>query len=514
MTAQSNDSGYTFTLKSFSMREVYGARNQVRPVFETHVSGNTINDISEICNNTEGLRDAIGISASEMAEIIRPAIAELEPTALGYAGTMAAPRDIPGGWDAERVTFILSATVANLIGMKIEVVIAGYTDKLPSKNGSEFDWKDVTFHINSITKLRPMFMKTPDGDRVVCEVTDASHVLRDAFYTGLHTGIKEYRIRPADVFATMVIPVILEENPNVIDARTVLTDKPVLSSRTNEIPAAFLSRMLANYKASMYVMDRPESTERDVLMEARQYSMEVATSNDHFLRAIAGDGALSTFTMANLQSIFPEIVGKSFYIGFNDRPTGAVLSTKHLPEHLRKELAILEPGTLQDKAAIIIGHGVTVLMANLGFSRVTLSASNDTPDGKLEVQVCRADSILNGSGYDPVGFAVFKSRFASEVLGQLNQHSESAFSILTQLSYGSSVGFTIEVDADLYGETEVRLLQDDGRWHNRTITSYADALLSPLTMPSKEIAQSNHHPHLALVNGIATMLEAVVSPSS
>jgi hypothetical protein len=512
MTDQSSDSGYKFTIKSFSMREVYGARDQVRPVFETHASGNTIKAISEICNNTEGLRNAS--SASDMAEIIRPAIAKLEPAALDYAGTMAEPRAIPGGWDAERVTFTLSAIVANPPGMMIEVVIAGYTDKLPSKNGSEFDWKDVTFHINSITKLRSMTMLTSDGDKVVRDVIDASHVLRDAFYTGLHTGIKEYRIRPADVFATMVIPVILEENPNVIDARTVLTDKPVLSSRTNEIPAAFLSRMLANYKASMYVMDRPESTERDVLMEARQYSMEAATSNDRFLRAIAGDGALSTFTMANLQSVYPEIAGKCFYIGFNDRPTGAVLSTKHLPEHLKKELAMLQPGTLQDKAAIIVGHGVTALMASLGFSRVIFSASNDTPDGKLEVQVSHADSILDGSRSNPDGFAVFKSWLVSEVLSQLNQRSESAFSILTQLSYDSSVGFTIEVDANLYGETEVRLLQDDGRWYSRTIASYADALLSPMVMPAIDGVKPADQPHLVMARDIGTMLEAVVSPLS
>jgi hypothetical protein len=467
-------------LMSAVFLEVPGEPNQQRPQFATAVSPETVGAVQQV------LREATVYNRISDYRIKPAAFAKVDSTILTYAADMAEPREIPGGWENRRVTFILKVSSMTAIGAEVESIVGGYTDGVPKKDGDKLDWDGVTFYVNSINSHRKTWMQTSLGKSALLEVVSSQQVLLEPVWNGLGDPKHEYRTRPSDLFATATRLNLAETlNSELTDVRTLNTASAAMTDRTDVIPAVYLSRVFAAYTqaqdVTMFGMQ-----DGDLLHNARAAVMDSLPRQNPFLAAMSdakGFATYGVFDMKELKIAFPSINEDAMYY---------VLGTSAVKEDTKR--SCLPPPKLSyaNVAMQTIGHATNALMGTMGLSSICFHATNRTENAKPVIAIIDAKSSL-AEGVDlTLVLDTFKLRFEQEVLNQV--------------TYNNLMDFTLEVTGELYGITQVDWNGNSEGWHRITIASYADALLSPMVFAGVE--KGADQPQLGMANDIMTLLES------
>jgi hypothetical protein len=476
-------------ITDFQMREVFGQHGQVRAQFQMNVR-------SEMLKNVATIFDGI----ADRSRVVNSDVARMMGSDFQYGAPVPAG-EIPGGWEAERVAFILTAEITMIAGIVIETVVGGYTDKLPQKTEAGMNWDDVTFYVNSISEFRQTTVQTPEGIREIKHLHAVDHVLADL--TPDYQGAPAYspraaKVRPCDTFNTIDLAYLLStmDQDQMIDTRTLFTHMPTLSAREHVIPSVWLCTILRAYFQSSATAGIGQEDGSSLRSQARSYTLDRPSTQVPFLRVLSqvtGNPFSVSFQLNDIKQIDGNFRSRSTYLLNNDRPTGGVLSRKHLPDDMQENYQ--HGGEAIERASVLVGMAANALAAKMGLRKIGFHVDNRWA-GVEQVVVHHVSS--HGPHDNTEIIEQFRLRFATEVMPTVDM--------------GGLWECRFRVRVDLYEETEVEWeLTEQKTFHLCRIASFADALLSPMVMPATKGPQ-RAEAHVRLAADVDDIINSIDIP--
>lgn len=477
-------------ITGFHMREVFGQHGQVRAQFQMNVRSEMLNNVATIF---DGIADRALVTNADVARMLS--------TDFQYGAPVPAG-EIPGGWEAERVVFMLTAEVTMPLGFVIETIVGGYTDRLPEKTEAGMNWDAVTFYVNSISEFRRLVEHTPEGTREIKHLHATDHVLADLVPLS-GPSVYEQRaakVRPCDIFNTIDLAYILSaaDHGQLLDTRTLLTHLPTLSAREQAIPSVWLGTILRAYFQASATASTNQEEYSMLRSHARSYSMDRSPVQVPFLRVLSqvtGDPFSMSFRLNDIKQIDGNFRSQSTYLLNSDRPSGGVLARKHLPADMQENYQ--HGGEAIERASVLVGMAANALAAKLGLRKIGFHVDNRWA-GVEQVVVHHVSS--HGPHDNAEITEQFRLRFATEVMPTVDM--------------GGLWECRFRVRVDLYEETEVEWeLTEQKTFHLCRIASFADALLSPMVMPMIKDRPQNAQAHVRLAGDVDDIISSINVPS-
>lgn len=363
---------------------------------------------------------------------------------------------IPHGWSERRARFVMELVHTRpASGTRIVEVITGWTDHL-GVSGQLVD-PQLQFYVNSTTRTRTTQIMTPSGWQNSVAVVENSHVLADNTWNGIATGEKEHRMRPEDVYATMHR--MTAEIGDAMDMRSVVTSQAIKSRRGNSLPAGYMSSILDMHRQAAQGGSAVAMGTQDVLTRARGIALEEQISADPFMFAVGqlrGAPANNMFTFQELCRLDPNTDNVTLiqYLG----------QTHQHEVHTRGNAQHWQGSDRDTLVATMLSQSVPALMMDVALTRLYFRTSNLSFGARVATQV------LDVQGFSDMDLTPNIQRFVNDL--------EST--VLPHISHNNEVGFAIEMNVDLVGETVI-VLQLDADPAVRYVTpSFADAMMVPV----------------------------------
>ena len=331
----------------------------------------------------------------------------------------------------------------------------------------------MVFYINGVMKMRSSLYQTPTGNRTVVNVAEAQQLLyREPDSGGMHAPVKQFSLRPADLFAKMDCTNIQEEigSGRFMDTRNLVTERPMLSRRSNAVPTQFLSNVFENYRKAQALGDFGQSEDM-VLSDARGNIQEPSAQNNYFINAIAqrrGETmTTSWFTWDELCGLDPNVQ--------NDRVTQVIImgSPRQVVNTDYNNAGQSRPwgdsSTRHPQVASSLSQSIPSIMMELGLSEIAFHATNRTVDGQPAILVSNYNSFAGLAGMQldmTQQIELFRARLWDR--------------ILRGVSFNGQVDFAISGTMHLLGESILEIQLLDNEVYRFAVPSFQDALLSPL----------------------------------
>jgi hypothetical protein len=399
-------------------------------------------------------------------------------------------------------------------------IVTGYTSHVGAKPqgftnmseaGSVLVAPDLQFYVNSTIKMQTRNEYGPTGPVSHTGVAVNSHVLADSNVSSIFNPHQDQRMRPTDIFSVMsrshlhrAAPEQPGAGPSIIDSRTTQNKMAALSRRSNVIPSNYVARVMENYNNANVASLDPTNNHSDFFVKARGYSNDGLVSQDEVLKMLAdirGEAPGNVFLFSDLVRLDPTIQGR--VIG---RVSGATqrLGGLHTVGQTTKWDG-WDPTTVN---ATIISQCVPGIMADLGLTRMHFKTHNQWVTSG-EYSAFNPNTHLSNPMRLPDFVPMNVQGFSKQNLGVAAQAFEQRFwyEVMKDICQDNQVGFMLEVNADLTGETDVRISLDSKPMEQFITPSFADALLTPLVT-------SNHQHILQVADDFDTMLRAVVKNDS
>jgi hypothetical protein len=440
-----------YALRAFVLHTVNGVKAQQRPQLVCEATPESIARVKKFMDERDGTRITARSVACELGGL------------LSYAREMLPARDIDGGWEAQRLSFVLAVEYVSPIGVNSIYHIAGYTNRMPARRAERIDWSDVVFYVNSCLVEHASVTRTVDGDRVHRRLEPAEHLIFDAGLASGDLTKRETRVSPADV-ATNFSAFDFAGTEDLVDTRRMVTTLARYVHRRHVLPSRFLAELMQCYFKVLESEDTvsDEVLKNDLIFNTMRTHLEPpALSTNPFFRSLSqaqGDRFEGRFTMEDLQRVLPAVVDKGV-VAFEEY-TG--------PE---EDSPVSEQ---PNQALVYLGQTVPALFHSMGFS--TAQFQVDIPYHDQE---------------DPLTFTFVKNRSFADTadIAVRIQHVQGImereiFPDLRRMGLeGGSLFFNVEV----FGNTSIQynLLFGSAYQGKRHFASYADALTSPLVAESQ-----------------------------
>ena len=378
------------------------------------------------------------------------------------------PIGITNGWNEARLRFFLEVEHVYSSGASVTEFLTGYTDYPGiSLQSHAFD-PNMEFFINNTVQLRHTnYLNEFQGAQSAYSIVDASHLLADT--SALMGGLPgtETLMRPHDVFASMGTAA-LHGLGNVVDIRTNNSLEAQKSKRMNNSTTNYLADILDNYRAS-YMATNESEDNNDILSRARGLARENSASSDPFLKAISAVRGLpvgNTFRYSDLQRMDGTVDQRTIFVAMNQASRATV--------HQAGMTASWEGTDRHTHVATILSQAVPALMMELMISRIALKTTNHTINSQVVTQIANVDSLATGMDITQ-NVHNFIMRLEHE--------------ILADISFNNQVGFSIDIEADLLGETWLRI-NLDSQQYDYVAPSFCDALLTPVITSNRDQAMT------------------------
>lgn len=366
---------------------------------------------------------------------------------------------VPNGWNERRARFMMEIEhhYAQL-GTTIIEVITGYTDHLGITGTGAID-PNMTFYINSTMQIKTMHERTPMGVVPHMQVIDSSQLLADNNFSGIYTDAKDHRMRPEDVYSTMS-RLNTELEAGTVDMRTTLTNVAVKSRRANTLPANYMASIMDNHRSAQITQDYGTGVQ-DVLVTARGLVAENSVVRDPFISAMSqvrGQPANNWFVFRELLQLDPNAASDQVCVI-------QILGQTHQHEvHHAGQTQYWGGSDRDTHAASVLSQGVPALMMELMLMRIVFKASNHTVGGQIVSQV------LDVEGFSNIDMRPYVQNFQLQL-----EHV-----LLRDLSFNGQIGFNIEMQVDLLGETWITVQFESDPPVKYVTPSFADALMTPV----------------------------------
>jgi hypothetical protein len=455
---------------------------QFRRPYQTKLQGNTLNAL------TESLAGVKKFTASQLAGVANQIVA---PSAFTESTI-----DIAGTWGEKRLRFMMEVECKQLAGGSIIVTVLGYTN-YPGViiHSSALD-PQMEFYINSIISIRRTVETTPFGAQTYSNVIDNSHILVDPGYSGVYSNNQTHKMRPEDLYATMSMN-HLSGLTDAMDLRTVLDQTPIASKRGNNIAAEYAANLLDGYTRANIDANFGVAREEDILDNARGYAQESMLNMNPFFKAISTfrDGFVSNFfTWRDLCAMDPNadnvavvsMLGQTTQFGPAQGIAGHGQPSIVTGYDVQSGVASPWGGSeLITQIATILSQSVPALMADFGLTVVAFASTNRRifADAVQAAGPFAAQNRISTRVGDLQSFSDFDmAPYMDHFVAKLERL------VLTDVSFNNEMDFFIEMQADLLGETWIKISMDGGPTLTFVTPSFADALLVPVVTSNKALS--------------------------
>lgn len=412
---------------------------------------------------------------------------------VGIAGNILKPSATPGseiaipnGWNERRIRFVIEVHVEFSTGSTMLYYLQGYTD-YPGVTLQGAVAPDMQFIVNSIIGVSRTTIPTPAGMQTRDIVSESSQLLADNFggYGGFQQ--QQFSMRPQDVFNGIQSQYLSSytENPgNIMDTRSMIRREPLRSTRSNNVAASFMARVLdANqmgHQLSQYGQD-----DRDILSQSRFHVAEPPIHENIVIRTLSemtGSFAKNRFTFSEFERLDPNVCNVTNY----HAPGAMMQVSNHLPVHQTGATEYWTGSDIVTQTATVLSNAVPALMMDLLISNVTFMSTNHTIGCVQDTRLVNAISLSSADMRQ--NYEVFRRRVESE--------------LLFDLTFGNQEAYTLNMTCDMFGETWIELSFAGYPSTQFVVPSFCDTLYAPVVTSNKDSFD-------VLVNDFNTLLGAV-----
>jgi hypothetical protein len=397
----------------------------------------------------------------------------ISPSMLaGVAGSIITPQAAPeaaapiyNGWETKRLSFVLVVVITNPLGAPVREYILGYTDHCGVAGMQHAIDPNMIFVINSVVKTRDTVLNDHMGNPYVqSSIVSVNQILSDLNFQGLkmNQGPGERMLRPQDVFQTMGSSMIRDggygaQHEGFVDARTLLTGAPAISSRHNNNSSHYMARIMDAWRLGQMEKDAPN--EAALQMAATGFARETAMNTMDFLTqlgSITGNVSSTTFRFGDLAQLDPQ-VGEKMTIQLQS-------PAQKTQTHQAGMTETFQGVSYATHAVTILANGVPPLMVANTLNVVHLQATNRTMNGMIEVQVLDVKSFINAD----------VSQFISNFIGRMQAD------LLPTISSGNQVDFALNLKMNIFGESWISISFQGEPAVDYVIPSFADTAITPV----------------------------------
>lgn len=430
----------------------------------------------------------------------------------GIAGTIIMPSaqvdrlvNIAGGWQNKRYRFVMHA-VPDVGGLdsSIQYIYTGYTNAtgvVPTATGYDFA-PDMQLFINNrivISAVAPNSLNT-NG---FYNVQNASHVIHPGTLGGLaKPSFDPANLAPLQVPSTMRPTDLMHSLSSketsgfnerfVGDMRSAVT--LALSRRTNQLPANYLATSLDALHRAIQTED-PNQHTHGIYSSAAANASEILVYEDPLIGMISMNRTGYTETgyvrWDEIKTVLPELTqhGVVQVIGGRDTKKMDIYQSSH-GDYQSWYTQSMSTGTVnvdQSMEAIVATYlmqTVPAIAIQSLMSRVSLRATNMTPDGSIKVEV---DPPVPLFGSLPVGY--IQQAVQSFV-------TNLEVNVLRDMPINKMIPFSLAMHLDSFGDSHIQISVNGQPPVPYCSPTYADASFTP-------IVTSNHQNLHGIANDVS-----------
>lgn len=390
------------------------------------------------------------------------------------------PITIINGWNERRFRFTLEVHESSSLGGIYVYQFYGYSEYFDMSHGGEIN-PNMVFFINGYTRMSRMMAS--NGAGMVDHLSDAAGIVNGS--TLVENNAQLYGLRAEDLLVTLQSGYItgnadVTHQSDVIDTRIGLKNKVFSTSRANQIPSNYLTRLVDNYRGSQVMQEFGEGN-HNVLERTIGRVHETNPFENRFIRDLSisrgMNFAVSDFTIQQLMRVDPEFNATKVYY----QPV--------------EDLGMLSNGCSEnwngrDNNTLIastLARSVPSLMISCGLVVANFTSTNQTLNGSPETNfVSPAVTIAT---MEPIRLQQkFLTRFNTE--------------ILPDITSGNMIPLQLFITADVKNEIHINISVEGYAPDLYVFPCFCDSLLQPTVTTNPN--------HLSdLVVGVEHMLDSI-----
>lgn len=460
-----NHSGAIVTIRKLLIQESGRYNDMWRRTFKTEYTGDVHSILAERLSGRTNITP--GMVAGVASQFIT---VEAAPETL---------LNIPQGWRESRFRFMMEVEIVDpLSGTKTLEILSGFSDRIDISRGlgtSQHVNPHLHFNINSIITIMEQVQYGPTGRTVVRNVVDNSHLLYDKNNQGMQSSHRQDFMRPEDIYSLMSLSGVSPHiASNSYDARTMMSQRPVKSSRLNTVTANYMSKTMQGFN-SAYVAQQVSPDEVDLFTTAIGNVTEMVAATDPFLSALKGIRGRShvegIFTMADLEKLNPGCTGNN-----------QVTRTSLLPEPERVQLDATQStdswsdSELETQFATILAQTIPSLMTNMMLLGLEFTATNRaTLDRQSTVVI---------SGHQGFSEHVDVSQHLMAIENQIGNQ------VMRDLSKNGLIDFHVKMRVDIMNEIRIKVQLFQRPEKEFRAPAFCDALFVPIVTGNRDKAMA------------------------
>ena len=433
-------------------------------------------------DNLSALSDRI-LNASRISptSTIRPTtLTGMANSVIKPSTDVERPISIVNGWNQRRFRFTLEVHESSGLGGTYVYQFYGYSEYFDLSHGGEID-PNMVFFINGYTRMSRMMAS--NGSGLVDHLSDTCSIVNG--HTLAENNPQLYGLRTEDLLVTLQSGYItgrsdVTNRQDVIDTRIGLKNKVFSTSRHNDIPSNYLSRLVDTYRSAQIMQEFGEG-DQSILERSITTVHESNPFENRFIRDLSiargMSFAVSDFTIKQLMGIDPTFNASRVYY----QPV--------------EDLAMLSNGCSEnwdgrDNNTLIastLARSVPSLMISCGLVVANFTSTNQTLTGLPETNfVTPAVTIAT---MEPIRLQQkFLTRFNTE--------------ILPDITSGNLIPIQLFITADVKNEIHINISVEGYAPDLYVFPCFCDSLLQPTVTASSA--------HLTnLVVGIEAVLENI-----
>lgn len=436
------------------------------------------------------------IKMNKVAEATRGGDMIHSTNLTGVAGQIITPSaeidrmvNIANGWQSKRYRFVMLA-VPSVGGLEssIKYIYTGYTNCtgfVPTGTGYDFP-SDMQLFINNRVVVSAVAPNSLNGNGFY-NVQNASHVIHPGAMGGMNrptfdpTNLAPLHVpstmRPSDLMHALGSQETSGWNERFVgDMRSAVT--LALSRRTNQLPSNYLASSIDALNRAVRCED-PNTQQHGIYASAATHASEILVYDDPLIGMITMNQTGYTengyVRWDEIKRVMPELTtqGVVTLIGQRDSKKVDVYQSNHgdfqawyQQNHSNGSITVDQ--SLEAVMATYLMQTVPAIALQHLMSRVTLQATNMTPDGSVAVTV---DPPVPLYGELPAGY------IQSAVMNFIRNVEVNVF---RDLPINSAMPFKIALHMDVFGDSHCQISINNQPPVPYCSPTYADASFTPV----------------------------------
>ena len=386
---------------------------------------------------------------------------------------------IPNGWSENRLRFILVVRIKNnRLSTNDQIAyFQGYTDYLGATNTGALD-PNMIFSINSYMVFEEIVIPTPTGMAKQYRLHESSNVLLPNSHNSPYSSLKY--IRPNDIFQGMQTSHLtsIENTINIFDYRQE-SNESIKSFKSNNNNNEYLTKLLNRYINGVNAYKQSpknyEANRRGI--DDNDYAMAIQTALDDqeamplstnpFIRQLAtaygtSYRSVTNFSLKILKEICPYLDNITRYI----QPTTNML--RSMPN-----TADSQYWSARDRetvAATIVNNSLSAIMFDLFITKIKLSSTNMTVNGKPATMIIDVKSIVEFDLTPNIKTIIF--RLENE--------------ILPSITFNNQDSYKLDIEIDIFGHSVINIAFGGQEFIRYVNPSFADSTFLPVITTNPE----------------------------